>query len=57
MGNSIQFEVFRGTLITWGKLFQQAADFAAEIGEQRLINISHCCDRNEGVVTVWYWAD
>jgi hypothetical protein len=50
------FEVFRGTLASWHTLFSEAAAFATEVGPRRLISISHSEDRNEGVVTVWYWA-
>ena len=52
----VQFKVFRGMTKSWNDLFQQAADFATSIGPDRVINISHSEDRNEGVVTVWYWA-
>jgi hypothetical protein len=52
----VRFEVFRGTLITWDELFEQAAAFASQIGSEWLISISHSADRGEGVVTVWYWA-
>jgi hypothetical protein len=48
---------FRGTFATWDQLFDEAADFATEIGPERLINISHSADRGDGVVAVWYWAD
>lgn len=51
----VKFEVFRGTMTSWNDLFQQAADFAAEIGKENLIGISHS-DNGEGVVTVWYWG-
>lgn len=51
----VRFEVFRGTLTGWDDLFMQAAEFAARVGRERLITISHSCDKNEGVVTVWYW--
>jgi hypothetical protein len=51
----VKFEVFRGTLTSWDDLFQQAAEFASRIGKDRLIGISHSCDSNDGVVTVWYW--
>jgi hypothetical protein len=51
----VRFEVFRGVWASWNDLFQQAAEFATQIGRERLISISHSCDNNEGVVTVWYW--
>lgn len=49
------YRKFRGTLATWDELFQQATAFATELGETRVINISHSCAGNDGVVTVWYW--
>lgn len=52
----VRFEVFRGTLISWDALFDQAAAFASQIAPEWLIGISHSADRGEGVVTVWYWA-
>lgn len=52
----VQFEVFRGTLISWHSLFEQAAEFASQLPPERLITISHSSDHNDGVVTVWYWG-
>ena len=52
-----RFEVFRGTLASWQTLFSEAAAFATSIGRDHLISISHTEDQNEGVVTVWYWAE
>lgn len=51
----VRFEVFRGMFSSWNDLFQQAAEFASQIGRDRLIGISHSSDGSEGVVTVWYW--
>jgi hypothetical protein len=50
------YRVFRGTFATWGKLFTEAAQFATEIGPERVVSISHSEDRSDGVVTVWYWT-
>ena len=52
----VEYEMFRGTWVTWEGLFTQAASFAAEIGRERLIGISHSADRGDGVVAVWYWT-
>jgi hypothetical protein len=52
----VAFRVFRSSFISWEELFQQAADFAAEVGPERVINISHSADKGDGVVTVWYRA-
>ncbi len=51
-----KFEVFRGVLTTWETLFARACDFASSLGPDRVISISHSCDRLDGVVTVWYWS-
>jgi len=51
------YRIFSGTLASWDDLFGEAADFASEIGRERLINISHSCDHHDGVVVVWYWAE
>jgi hypothetical protein len=52
----VRFEVFRGTWASWESLFEQAAEFAGRLSPDQVISISHSEDRNEGVVTVWYWA-
>ncbi len=49
--------IFRGGFLSWDGLCKEAAEFATEIGPERVINISHSADRGAGVVTVWYWAD
>ena len=49
---NVKYEVFRGTLASWETLFREASEFAASIGHDRLINISHSCDHSNGVVTV-----
>lgn len=51
----VSFKSFSGTLVSWDVLFQQAADFASQIGQARLISISHSCANSHGVVTVWSW--
>ena len=51
----VAWRVFRGSFTTWTTLFDEAAAFATEIGRERVINISHSSDHNDGVVTVWYW--
>lgn len=51
----VAFKVFRGALVTWQTLFEEAASFASQVGPERLISISHSEDHSDGVVTVWYW--
>jgi hypothetical protein len=53
----VKFKFFQSRYSSWTTLFQDAVDFANQLSKDRLINISHSADRNEGVVTVWYWAD
>ena len=52
----VGYEVFRGTFSTWDDLFAKASEFATELGETRVINISHSCSGADGVVSVWYWV-
>jgi len=51
----VLFKVYRGAWTSWDELFTEASKFATEIGKERLISISHSEDKNDGVVTVWYW--
>ncbi len=48
---------FRGTLVTWETLFDEAAEFASTLSPERIITISHSSDHSDGIVTVWYWTD
>lgn len=51
----VRFRMFRGTFTSWQSLLQEAALYASTLPEGALINISHACDENHGVVVVWYW--
>lgn len=53
----VKFEIFRGVIASWPDLFQQAAEFASQIGRDRVITIAHSEDQQDGVVAVWYWDD
>jgi len=53
----VKYEVFRGLFSTWQTLFARAAEFASQIGKDRLIGISHSEDQSDGIVTVWYWSE
>ncbi len=50
-----RFKMFRSALTTWESLFAEAAEFASQMGPERLITVSHSSDNGEGVVAVWYW--
>lgn len=52
----VRFEIFRGVYASWDQLCSDAAEFATGIGPKNLIGISHSEDRDDGVITVWYWS-
>ena len=53
----LTFRVFRSTLFTsWDSIFQEAADFATQIGRENVMCISHSDANLNGIVTVWYWV-
>jgi hypothetical protein len=53
----LKYKIFKSALSSWEELFTQATEFATELGDMRVVNISHSCDGGKGVVVVWYWAD
>ena len=53
---TMQFRIFRGVWASFDDLFTEAAEFADTIGPERLVSISHSEDKDDGVVTVWYWS-
>ena len=57
MGARVEFKFFRTTMRSWQTLFAEAAEFASKLGPERLITISHSEDKDDGVVTVWYWSE
>ena len=50
------YRIFRGTMVSWDGLCDEATEFASGIGKDRVISISHSEDANDGVVVVWYWT-
>ena len=57
MNQKLKFKTFRSAWASWDDLFQEACDFANSIDRENVLNISHTCHSNEGIVTVWYWDD
>jgi hypothetical protein len=53
----VDYRIFRSTMKSWDTLFTEAAAFATELGPDRLISISHSEDKDDGVVTVWFWSE
>ena len=54
---AVHFKMFKSSFQSWDCLFQQAGEFATNVGRERLIGISHSCGEMEGVVTVWFWQE
>jgi hypothetical protein len=52
----LTYRVFRGTWASWEELFNQAAEFANQLGPEKVVSISHSEDKDDGVVAVWYWT-
>lgn len=53
----VHFKTFESQFATRQKILQMAADFATELGPKRLISITHTEDRDDEVVTIWYWEE
>ena len=51
----VKFELFTSMVKSWDKLCAEAAAFASEKGEERLITISVAGENNKGEIVVWYW--
>jgi hypothetical protein len=52
----LTYRVFRGTWASWEELFNQASEFANQLGPEKVVSISHSEDKDDGVVAVWYWT-
>ena len=53
--SDVCFKRFSSSMKTWDNLCGDAAKFAATIGPERLISISHSQEGLHGLVVVWYW--
>ena len=54
--SQMKFRTFKACFKSWQAVFQEAADFATQMGRERVVSISHSEDSGNGVVTVWYWS-
>jgi hypothetical protein len=53
---AMRYELFRaGSFTTWDELMQSVADYATELGPERVVSISQSEDKGDAVVTIWYW--
>ncbi len=53
----ITFKSFDSKMASREKLFRAAIDFANKLDRKDLVNITHSEDRDNIVITVWYWTD
>jgi hypothetical protein len=53
----VTFKAFDSKMASREKLFRAAAEYASQIGPDRLITMSHSEDRDNIVITIWYWTD
>lgn len=53
----VEFKMFRGTFTSWERLLNDAAQFATQLGPERIISISQSEDHSDGLVVVWYWSE
>ncbi len=51
------FKAFDSKMASREKLFKAAVEFANQIGRERLLTLSHSEDRDNIVITIWYWAE
>jgi len=51
----VQYKQFDSKFVSRDRILRSAAEFASQVGPERLINITHTEDRQDTVVMVWYW--
>jgi hypothetical protein len=51
------FKSFDSKMASREKLFKAAVEYANQLGRERILTLSHSEDRDNIVITIWYWAD
>ena len=51
------FKIYDSKMASREKLFKVATEFANQIGPDRLITLTHSEDRDNIVLTIWYFTD
>jgi hypothetical protein len=51
----VLYKAFDSQFLNRERIMRMAAEFASELGPDRLINITHSEDKQEMILTVWYW--
>jgi hypothetical protein len=51
------FKSFDSKMASREKLFKAAVEYANQLGRDRILTLSHSEDRDNIVITIWYWAE
>jgi hypothetical protein len=51
------FKAFDSKMASREKLFKAAVEYANQLGRERILTLSHSEDRDNIVITIWYWAE
>ena len=52
----VAFKAFDSKMASRDKLFRAATEFATQIGRDNLITLTHSEDRDNIVISIWYWT-
>ena len=53
----ITFKAFDSKMASREKLFKAAVEFANKLDPKQLITLTHSEDRDNIVITIWYWTE
>jgi hypothetical protein len=53
----VLFKTYESKMASREKLFRYASEFATQLGRDRLISLSHSEDRDNIIISVWYWGE
>jgi hypothetical protein len=53
----VRYRMFQSRFASREKVCDKAADFASTLTPDRLVSITYTEYKDDGCVTVWYWAD
>ena len=53
----VRFKTFQSQFGLRERVLQKVAEYAQQVGRERLISISHTEERDNAVITIWYWEE
>jgi len=53
----VRFKTFQSQFGLRERVLQKVAEFAQQVGRERLISISHSEERDNAIITLWYWEE